>query len=323
MKNKLLVCACAVGLISVMLTSCKQHTDFDAICDDVSTQTLGGLFSGVEPDVDNLVLSVVQYRFNEDGTAEREVMALGDGVYKTPETTKFASWKLGNYIGNKAERVLLLTPSAGGAPLEVIFTMGGIMHEEQPFAGDKNDKIKDIIPTQDALVGKVWYANDTTWFRVDTTIMVTKYDTVWTTKPKKDENGKIVKDEDGHTVYERTVKSVKETQVEQKTKMNVTPTAINIRKLELNRDANSLTNTGKWDMHLMAFDVDSKTYASTVKQDTTASYEFHWAFSDFSSSSVFIINARQANGNHEFFDIKYDAKIPAITLDKQLLKVLE
>ena len=81
MKNKLLVSACAMALLASVFTSCKEKTDFDAIVDGVSTQTLKGYFSGAAAADDAVVMSVLQYNFADDGTVERTVMSLGDGVY--------------------------------------------------------------------------------------------------------------------------------------------------------------------------------------------------------------------------------------------------
>ena len=322
MKNKILLCACAGALVAVLMTSCREKTDFNAICDDVSKQSITGLFSGVDPEVDDLVLNVAQYRFNEDLTAERTVMAVGDGVYKAPVTTTFALWQLGGYGDDGISRKIILTPVGDGEPVEVLFSLGGIFSDEYPFAGDKNDKVKGIEDTQDAIISKKWFGNDTTFYKIDTIINIMKYDTTYTYKPKKDpETGKTMKDEDGHVIYEQTIKSIDSTLVPTKTKMPIAPKTINIRSLELNRDA-SLVNTGKWSLVIKEFDMDANRVVTT-KVDTAASYDFHWAFAGFTSPSSFIIRARQADGTQEYFDVKYDSKIPAMTIDKQILKVQE
>ena len=323
MKNKLLVCVFATALTALAFTSCKESTDFDAICNDVSATTLQGVFSGATPDLEALLLNVAQYRFNEDGTVERSVMALGDGVYNAPVTTKFSSWQFGEYGPENTSRYIILNPEAGGDPLVVSFTLGGILSEDQPFAGDKNDKIKDIETTQTTILGKKWLGNDTTYYKIDTLVDLMKYDTTYTYKPKKDpETGKTMRDSDGHIIYEQTIKSIDSTLVPTKMKWPVAPKTINIRRMELYTDASTHVNTGKWFMQLRAYDMDEERH-TTVTLDTTSTYEFHWAFSGYSSASSYIVKARQADGTDEYFDIKFDAKIPAMTIDKQVLKIEE
>jgi len=323
MKNKLLVSTCAVALVASLLTSCREKTDFDAITDNLSKQTLQGYFSGAETSEAGMTLNVIQYQFLTDGSVERTAMAVGDGVYKAPVAAKFSSWELGEYYGGKEGRFLTLFPQEGGDPLKVKFYAGGIQEENQPMAADKNDKITPLPDSQEALVGKKWYCNDTVFHKVDTTIDVIKYDTVYTYKPKKDENGKTMRDEEGHVIYEQTIKSVTETVVPTKMKWPVAPKTINIRSLELYRDAESLVNTGKWYMVSKEYDMNAKTRDITTKLDTTAAYDFHWCFDSYSSAAAYVIKAVQSDGTVELFDIKFDAKIPALTVDKQILKLTE
>lgn len=322
MKNKLLVSACAMALLASVFTSCKEKTDFDAIVDGVSTQTLKGYFSGAAAADDAVVMSVLQYNFADDGTVERTVMSLGDGVYKAPETTKFSSWSFGEFVNNNVARKIKLNPANGGDPMEVEFYLGGIMEEGQPMALDINDKVKDIVPTQDALTGKKWFGNDTTYYKKDTTVNIMKYDTVYTYKPKKDpETGKTMKDDEGHVIYEQTIKSVDSTLVPTKMKVNIAPKTVDIRSLELYRDASTLANVGKWKVIAKTFTL--KGTESIIETDVEDEYEFKWCFNSFASAAAFQIKARKANGKDELIDVKYDAKIPAITVDKQVLKVEE
>ena len=322
MKNKILLCACAGALVAVLMTSCREKTDFNAICDDVSKQSITGLFSGVDPEVDDLVLNVVQYRFNEDLTAECTVMALGDGVYQAPVTTTYALWELGGYGDDGISRKIILTPVGDADPVEVLFSLGGIFSDDYPFAGDKNDKVKGIEEAQDAIVAKKWFGNDTTYFKIDTVIDIMKYDTTYSYKPKKDpDTGKTMRDSAGHVIYEQTISKIDSALVPTKMKWPIAPKTVNIRSLELNRDA-SLVNTGSWSLIVKEFEMDENRVVTT-KLDTAASYNFHWAFAGFTSSSSFLIRARQADGTQEYFDVKYDSKIPAMTIDKQILKVQE
>lgn len=323
MKNRFLLTACAVALLAAVFTSCREKTDFDAIVDQVSTQTLKGYFSGAKA-TEQVSMALLQYYFADDGTVERTEMTLGDGLYKAPQTRKFSSWKFGQFKNQNVAREIILIPADGGEPFVVELYLGGIYESnELPLAADKNDKVKEVVPTQDAIIGKVWYANDTVYHKIDTVINVIKYDTTYTYKPKKDPvTGKNMKDEEGHVIYEQTIKSISQTEVPTKMKFAIAPKTINVRILELNRDPETLENTGKWYMISKAYNMSAKREITLVT-DTAAAFEFRWCFAEFSSSSAFEIMARKSDSTDELFELKYDSKIPAITVDKQVLKVFE
>ena len=323
MKNKLLVSGFVVALAAVLMTSCREKTDFDAIANDLSQQTLQGYFSGAEASGNEMKLNVIQYQFQENGSVERSVMSIGDGVYNAPVSRKFSSWSFGDYYDGRAGRMLCLNPADGGEPLMVKFYAGSIIEENQPVAGDKNDKVGSFAASQEALVGKRWYGNDTVYHKIDTVIDIVKYDTIYTYKPKKDpETGQTMKDSDGHVIYEQTIKEITEKIVPTKMKWPIAPKTVNVRSLELYRDASTLVNTGKWSMVYLETDMNAERVI-TVKTDTASAYDFHWCFDSYDSPSSFVIKAVQSNGQVELFDIKYDGKIPAITLDKQVLKIKE
>lgn len=323
MKNKILLCACVVAMTALTLTSCKQKTDFDAIADGVSEKTLQGYFSGAEVFGDTLLLSVVQYNFAEDGTIERTTMEIGDGAYKAPETKKYSSWQFGEYFDGNKGRNLNLIPAEGGDPLTVKYYLGGIVEDGQPAALDKNNKVAAIASTNEDVVGKKWFGNDTTYYKIDTVVNVRKLDTIYTYTPKKDpETGKYVKDSTGHIIYEQTIKEIKESFVPTKMKWPIAPKTINIRRMELYRDPTTLANTGKWYMLSQEFDINDKR-ETTIKKDTTSSYDFRWTYYTYSSTSTFMIKAVQENGEVEFFEFGYDFKLPSVTVDKQVLKIEE
>ena len=325
MKNKLLVCACAMAFAGLFLTGCKEETNFDAIVDQLSAQTLKGFFSGTESDANDLVLRVAQYQFLDNDSVIRTTLELGDGVNGEPVIRKFASWTLCEFTNGGKARVLTLNPVEGEEPLVVSFVNGGILEENMPAAVDNNDKVAAIAPTQNA-IAKKWYGNDTTWFRVDTIVEEMYKDTTWGSRRKKDENGQYIfyYDEEGQKHYEMEeyVKKVEDKVREVKKKKNVTPTAVNIRELDLYRSEN-FENTGSWNMIVKTFDVNPVTRVSTPKLDTTSVYDFHWSLASFSSASSFVIRARQADGKEELFDLKFDNKVPAVTLQKQVLNVKE
>ena len=323
MKNKLLVSACAVAMMASMFTSCKQKVDFDAIADGVSEKTLQGYFSGAEVFGDALVMNVVQYNFAEDGSVERTTMEIGDGVYKAPASKKYSSWSFGDYFEGDKGRYLTLNAADGTEPLKLKYCFGGIMEDAQPAALDKNDKIASIPSTNADVLGKKWYGNDTTYYKIDTIVDVRRLDTIYTYTPKKDpETGKYMKDSTGHIIYEQTIKEIKESFIPTKMKWPIAPKTIDIRCIELYRDSTTLANTGKWYMLSKAYDMNEKRITKLTK-DTTASYDFHWTYYTYSSSSAFVIEAVQDNGTVEFFECGYDFKLPSVTIDKQVLKVKE
>lgn len=325
MKNKLLVCACTVALVALSFTSCKEKTDFDAIVDQISHETLKGYFSGAEADADALVLRITQFQFLDDESVLRTTLAVGDGIGGDPAIRKFSSWKFGEYNNGGKGRYLTLYPEdASEEPLMVNFINGGIIEENQPAMLDKNDKVTDVNPTQDKMIGKHWACNDTTWFTVDTMITVIVYDTTYRYKPIFDpETGEPVLDDEGNPMYEQIIKKITEREVEKKAKKKVSPTNVDIRDLELFRDANTHANTGRWHLKSEAYKVDKNTRVSTTEKDSLVDYDFRWSFASMASANAFVIRARQNDGTEELFEIRYDSQKNTITLDKQVLKIVE
>lgn len=321
MKNKLLVFACAMALVGLSFTSCKEKTDFDAIVDQISEKTLKGYFSGAEMFGDEMKVRIVQFNFKDDGVVERTVMAEGNCVYEAPQKTVYASWALGDFYDGNAGRYIELYP-AEGQPLRLRFFNGGLAEDGQPFAVDKNDKVADLASTDTTVLGHKWYGNDTVYYKIDTVVDVVKYDTVWTKKPRRDpETGEIVKDSTGHTIYDRVVKSITERIVPTKMKWPIAPKTIDIRRIEFYRDPVTLENTGKWYMMQKAFDINEKREL-TPTLDTTATFDFHWAYIVYTSTAYFVVKAVPDDGKDvQFFEINYDFRLPSVTVEKQLLKI--
>lgn len=321
MKNKLLVCACAMALCASLLTSCREKVDVYAICDDVSAQTLDGFFSSAVCEEGSMTLNVLQYTFAKDGRVTREEMALGHGLGSVAAPRQFSSWSFGEYNNGNKGRFLLLKAADGGEDMEVNFIYGGILEDGHALAADKNNKMSNVVSSQEAICGKIWYGNDTSFYKIDTIVDIMKYDTTYTYTPKKDpDTGKPMRDSTGHIIYDRTVKSIDSTLVPTKKKWPIGPKSIMIRQLELQRDPISLENTGSWYMKLEEYSMDENRQF-TLEKDTLSQYDFNWCFESFPSSGAYTIKARQANGVEEIHDIKYDAKIPAITMEKQVMRI--
>ena len=319
MKNKLLVSAFAMAFVALAFTSCKEKVDFDAICDGISNQTVQGIFSGASLYGDSLF--VTEYNFLKDGTAEFDVMVFGDGIYKAPQKTKFSSWEFGEYNNQNLGRYIILHPADGGAPRKVNFIRAAIEEDGLPIMGDKNDKITEMTTVQESVLGKKWAGSDTVFFKIDTVVNVLKLDTVLRrTGYKKDEDGNIMRDSLGYPIWEYVVDHIDTTITPTKMKWPIAPKSINVRRIEINRDSTSLTNTGKWYMMNKEYEINDKR-VTTLKVDTMASYDFHWNYLSFKSSSAFSIVAQEDGTNHaEVFEIAFDFRIPTVTVQKQILK---
>lgn len=310
MKNNLLMLGAVVFVMTLLFTSCKKETDFDAICDDVSLQTIQGYFSGAEP-IGN-VLQIAQYNFAKDGSVEYVVTATGDGIYKAPVVTKFSSWELGEYNEQGIGRYLILTPQEEGESKVINFMYSSMIEEGMPVMADKNNKVAELPILQDSILGKTWYALDTTFFKIDTVIDVIYKDTF----SHRDQIGETPS---GRPIYGLVIDSIKERVVPTKMKYAIGPSAINERKLELYRDSNTYSNTGKWYLLQKKYEYDASRTPKTIL-DTISEYDFHWYMYSFNSLSAFSIKTIQENGKEEIFDMKYDSKVPAIILQKQQLK---
>lgn len=305
MKNKLLVCAFAVAIGASLFTSCREKTDFDAICDSISKESLNGMFSGAALFGDSLIVS--EYLFQKDGSVEFSELIMGDGFFKAPVKTKFTSWELGDYNNQNLGRYVILHPENGDAPKTVNFIRAMIEEQGKPYMADKNDKVVELPKLQESIIGKKWHGLDTTFFKVDTVINLMQIDS---TVYKHKEGKKYVIDS---VIYDTTY-------IPTKMKWAVGPSQIAERRIELNRDSNTLVNTGKWYLMRKEYSYD-KNRVQTQTLDTVSSYDFHWTFSEYNSVSSFSIIATYGENDAEYFEFKYDSKLPALTLNKQLLYV--
>lgn len=313
MKNKLLVCAFAVAFVASVFTSCKDKLDFDAICDDVSTQTLKGLFSGASLFGDTL--KVAEYMFQKDGSVDFSYMLMGDGLYAAPITKKYSSWEFGEYNEQYLGRYVILHPEDGGVPKQLNFTRAFLYEEGMPIMSDKNDKVAELPKLQDSITGRIWYGNDTTFYKIDTTVNIVYLDTF----THRDVIGTSAS---GRPIYGEVIDSIVERLEPTKMKWPVGPSKIAERRIELNRDPNTLVNTGKWYVMRKEYEYDANRVAKQTL-DTVSAYNFHWTFIEYSNMGNFsIVATEDGTNNGELFILKYDAKIPAITLDKQVLKVV-
>ena len=305
MKNKFIFGVGLCALISASFVSCKEKTDLDGICDNLAEEQLAGMHSGAA--ADGSVLKVAQLNFLKDGTIERTVMAVGDGVYEEPKTTVYASYRMGNYTDQNLGRQIHLYPKDGGDVLTVKMIRGGIEEDGQPVMGDKNDKVSEIPSLSENITEIPWYANDTSYFKVDTVIDV------------------VVKDTFRHRVrdgkkYTYVIDSIVDRIVPTKMKYPIGPSLIRIRSLVLNRDAATLKNTGSYSFLTKAYEYDKKRVPSQTK-DSLITIDFSWYFKSFTGASSFVIVALTEEGDEYQFDIKYDVKIPAITIEKQVLSI--
>ena len=305
MRNKFYLFLCSVALISLIFTSCRNKTDFDAICDDLTETTLSGLHSG--SGAADKTLTVAQYNFLKDGTVEFTQMAVGDGVYVAPAVVVYSSYELGERNNGNLGRYILLNPKGAGEPKRVNFIRNGIVEDGLPVMEDSNDKVNELPRISNAITGKRWGANDTTFFRVDTIMDVITYDTI-RHRERDPETGR----------YKMVVDSIVEIKTPTKMKYSVGPLVVKIRDIELYRDESTLANTGKYSYQTKEFAYDAERNQTLVK-DSVSAYDFHWYYESYTSMAVFSIHTVPAIGEGEVFDIKYDSKIPAIIIDTQTL----
>lgn len=305
MKVKTFTYLCALALVSVLFSSCKKKTDVDAIFNDLTNDFLSGYFSGTE--TDGSTMNVAQYCFNADGTVTFTTMQFGDGIYTAPVSTQYASYRLGDYNTQGLGRYVHLYPQDGGETLTVNYIRAGIESGDHPFMSGKNDKVKEIPALADSLKSRVWYANDTTFYRIDTTVMILKLDTF---------KHRV---RDGRT-YKWVIDSVVAKNVPTKVKWPVGPSAIRIKQFELYRDETTLANTGKW-YSLTKNYVYNAARVGTNVLDSVSTYNFRWYIASYANANSFTIHVIPDSGDDEEFVLKYDSKIPAVTIDKQVLRI--
>lgn len=270
MKNKLFLSLLFSLTLGLVLVACKPEVEVFESNKKIANATLLGLDSirsgGI---VSGTSYKVVEYKFLPDYKAVRTESTFGDGVYEAPSSMNlsYAIEYADNYVGLN----ILFTPEdAEKEPFSVYF-IENQMIENGDTLKDQVAKLANLEKIMADLPNTAWYFKDSTLW-IDTT----KVDTVImkiTTSRQPGPNGKpvIVKDTTYDTIqYELydTLGTMTYTEVE----------------FALNRDANTLANTGYYYYEYSEYTKDSV----LVKENSILKdYEVRWGLNAITTARRF------------------------------------
>ena len=272
MKNKHLVLVAIAGLFAWAVVGCKPQIDVEETCKDIAHTTLLGTDSvqaGVI--VEGNSVRVIEYRFLPEQKATRTEMLFGDCVYEPAQTINL-SYALADYADAKAGLHLLFTPEdANRAPYETLF-FEGTLTEGDYVLPTKLGRIAYLQSVIAALPNTAWECHDTAKLIIDVTYM--------------------------DTVINKTVTPggvVRDTVITEKTKKDTLGIASTLDiRFALNRDANTLANTGEWDYKYFENKINADS-TGVVPNDTAIMEKTFqiksWNITSVTTDQRFVVNA--------------------------------
>lgn len=281
MKNKLLALTLFAAFFALATVGCKPDVDVENTCKDIAQSTMIGtdsVFSGYFVE-DNSVLRIIEYHFLSDVAATRTEMLFGDGVYEPAATVEY-SYAMDDYKEANAGLKVVFTPKDNSAqPIEALF-FEGTLTEGSRVLTLKTARIAAMQELMGTLPNTAWEFHDTTLLVLKDTI--TYMDTVIN---KTVTPGGVIRD----TVISKKTKELADT-LGYETILDV--------YFSLNRDAQTLANTGKYDYNYV-LNVPNADSTDVVKSDTACvekHYQLlHWGLSDLTTSQKFVVAAQTDN----------------------------
>ena len=283
MRNKLLVLSLFAAFFAIATVGCKPDVDVESTCKDIAQSTMIGtdsVFAGFFVE-DGNVLHIIEYHFLSGETATRTEMLFGDGVYVPANTVEY-TYVMGDYNEANVGVKINFTPKDNSAqPIEALFFEGTFTEGDRVLTL-KTGRVAALQELMGTLPNTAWEYHDTTLLvLVDT---ITFMDTVIN---KKVTPGGVIRD----TVITKKTKELKDT-IGYKTILDIS--------FALNRDAQTLANTGKYDYNYV-LNVPNADSTDVVKADTACvekHYQLlHWGLSDLTTSQKFAVAAQTDNAN--------------------------
>ena len=233
MKNKLFLSLLFSLTLGLVLVACKPEVEVFESSKKVANATLigtdsirsGGVVSGTN-------IKVVEYKFLPENKAVRTESTFGDGVYEAPASMNLSY--VMEYAENNVGLNITFTPdNVEAAPFVVYFNENVMIENGTDTLSETMAKLANLEKIMADLPGTIWYFNDSTLW-IDTT----KVDTIImkiTSSRVPGPNGKpmIVKD----TTYDTLQYELYDT---------IGTMIYDKVEFTINRDANTLANTGHY-----------------------------------------------------------------------------
>ncbi len=291
MRNKLLVLTLFAAFFALATVGCKSDVDVENTCKDIAQSTMIGtdsVFSGYFVENNN-VLHIIEYHFLSDDAATRTEMLFGDGVYVPAATVEY-SYVMGDYNEANAGVKVVFTPKDNGAQtIETLFFEGTLTEGERVLTL-KTGRVAALQELVGTLPNTAWEFHDTTLLVLKDTI--TYMDTVIN---KTVTPGGVIRD----TVITKKTKELADT-LGYETILDVS--------FSLNRDAQTLANTGKYDYNYV-LNVPNADSTDVVKSDTACvekHYQLlHWFVSELTTNQKFVVAAQTDNAEEPIVTLTF------------------
>lgn len=233
MKNKLFLSLLFSLTLGLVLVACKPEVEVFESSKKVANATLigtdsirsGGVVSGTN-------IKVVEYKFLPENKAVRTESTFGDGVYEAPASMNLSY--VMEYAENNVGLNITFTPdNVEAAPFVVYFNENVMIENGTDTLSETMAKLANLEKIMADLPNTTWYFKDSTlWIdttKVDTVIMKV----VSSRQPKPGGGFMIVKD----TTYDTIKYELYDT---------IGTMIYNKVEFTINRDANTLANTGHY-----------------------------------------------------------------------------
>lgn len=291
MRNKLLALTLFAAFFALATVGCKSDVDVENTCKDIAQSTMIGtdsVFSGYFVE-DNNVLRIIEYHFLSDDAATRTEMLFGDGVYVPAATVEY-SYVMGDYNEANAGVKVVFTPKDNNAqPIEALF-FEGTLTEGSRVLTLKTGRVAAMQELMGTLPNTAWEFHDTTLLVLKDTI--TYMDTVIN---KTVTPGGVIRD----TVITKKTKVLADT-LGYETILDVS--------FSLNRNAQTLANTGKYDYNYV-LNVPNADSTDVVKSDTECvekHYQLlHWCVSELTTNQKFVVAAQTDNAEEPIVTLTF------------------
>jgi len=271
MKNKLLVSVFAAVVGAFALTSCETKTNVMGLCDDIVKESLHKNPRSLVK-IDGQKITIYEYEFmggvNDNRLIYRSI-GFGNG-YNQPKTEEIQTYEYGEWGEANNSYILNVTPPSG-APYQLVYVGNAL-----------------VMPNGIAVGGES--SNNLARVEKFSSVLTTIPNTAWESTFK----GKYVMD----SVFRDSIRQIyipPMTFITDTIKIwtgemdTIAWDTTCYYSFSLNRDA-AYNNTGTFYVK----SVSSKYNRETGKSDTLSvdelKYNYHWYFSDVTSSSKFVIN---------------------------------
>lgn len=271
MKNKLFLSLLFSLTLGLVLVACKPEVEVFESSKKVANATLigtdsirsGGVVSGTN-------IKVVEYKFLPENKAVRTESTFGDGVYEAPASMNLSY--VMEYAENNVGLNITFTPdNVEAAPFVVYFNENVMIENGTDTLSETMAKLANLEKIMADLPNTTWYFKDSTLW-IDTT----KVDTIImkiTSSRVPGPNGKpmIVKD----TTYDTLQYELYDT---------IGTMIYDKVEFTINRDANTLANTGHYYYEHSEYTKDS---VLVKDKSILKDYDAHWGLYSITTARRF------------------------------------